>query len=1232
MKIKRLLLAAFVGAIGLSQAHAQQPYNGCYFPCDILNWSPETDFNAKFNRSTVPYAQRFVEPQLMKANENQYYEGQLCNATNFFNMCSVPPSQGDNSFTGYQPTYWQYMDLAIFWAGASNEGFICPPPAYSIDAAHMNGVKILGQIFLAPAAFGGKDEWDRELVRQENGVPVYAKKLYEIAKYFGFDGWFINEETKGVGSGSWATVIQEYMKLAEADGLGYHEFQWYNAGLFPEYVVVDCHPNVSQFLEYSFATAESYANYTKHWGNKQFKKVYYGTGMSAKGTTGASDDVDANYPRTGHIGSMDLFCPEEKLWKDPVRNLLGTADECGEKAYAAQASVFKNEETMWVNRKADPSYVAPSGWRGFSGALLERSAIQSLPFESSFSVGLGKHRFVNGEKRGTQDWNHSGMQSILPTWRWWIEDRASNFKVVPDWDEAWNCGTSFLFTGKLTKGDHLMRMYKTMIPVGEDGGTFKLVYKTSRANSVQVKLFTDSDVNATPVTLTRSSTKKENGWTVDEYSLAPVAGKTVYIIALNLKATAAVSSYSLRLGYLGIFPAGYQPQEVTVANFRQTNSLGYKKGDIRLMWDFTPNADFDHFDIYTITSESTSLVGQTRGEAFFIPTFARTGTDASVAVKLVPVMKGGVEGTPSEINCPWASPAEKVVMKPSRSYAKVGEEIVIKARSLDGYSDFKWQLPENLEMVSGDGTSEIKVRCKSAGALDVKVTDGVNAVSKPIVTVMEQSAFDAVANVAVNGSICAYRGSTDVMTPAWIIDGKTVPDNNSERWYRIGTNMSATVDLGNMYKIYGFRIHDAQSNTKARTGDNFGDYTIEISADGKEWNTPVDEEGRWSDNIKEDYIAPSMARYVRISPNADDDVRQYLTMVIWEFEVLGTATSNLAIEAPASLTVAPDATATIEVSYDLNGEQRAADFGCRATSDKLAVGEITEDAAAGKFIVSFKAPESIGEATLNIRVTNGGDYRDANVAVTIDTDDSENVLNGLPAVIRQYEADYKPAVSFKETTVSTLTDGDRVTDGLLSLENFASFRDDTWAVFEASGSWNLAKVKIYIPNGNEGVDDNDEPGLVNQDVSIRVSDDGMYWNEVKRFESIGKVSELQYIFPDPVKAKYLAVVCNLKALFYPSLAEVEAFTAKSTSSLETVFTDTARTLDVSPNPVSTGDNVRFEVAGDADITLVSLGGVVMDTARAADGPVTYGIDVPAGFYILCVKDATGIRTEKLIVR
>ena len=514
MKLRKLLFAAAVTLSTAWAVEAQQPYGGCWHPDDIKDWSPETDPDAKFNRSRVPLADRFKEPELMKANANQWYEGQVCNATILFNTCSACPSQGANNFLGYQPTYWQYMDKLVYWAGSASEGIIIPPPAPSVDAAHQAGVKVLGQIFFPPGAFGGKCEWVSQMLTQEDGKFIYARKLYEIAKYMVFDGWFINEETWGGRNSEWVDFIKQFNEIADANGDTWFEIQWYNANRSPAYNILKTHKNTSQFLEYGVVGSNlGYANSIGCTPEETFSKLYSGIECVKSGLTGYNSALNSAFPKDGHVGSVDLFCPEEHSWKDWVKNLLGTSDACGDEAYYAIGKVFDKEEDVWVNEKGDPSDISDKYWRGISGCVLERSVISSMPFVSNMCVGVGKHRFVDGEIMGTQDWYHSGVQSILPTWRWWIEN-GDDLKVTVDWDDAYNHGSSFKIAGNLS-GEALMRLYKTMIPV-EKGGIVRVVFKGAEAP--ELKLSTSSSINP-DVTLAATPTEK-NDWTIADYDLS----------------------------------------------------------------------------------------------------------------------------------------------------------------------------------------------------------------------------------------------------------------------------------------------------------------------------------------------------------------------------------------------------------------------------------------------------------------------------------------------------------------------------------------------------------------------------------------------------------------------------------------------------------------------------------------------------------------------------------------
>ena len=307
MRIRHLLLSAVMIAAGAVGLGAQQPYSACWQPDQIRNWSPETDPVAKFNRSRVPLAKRFKEPELMKANANQFYEGQVCNATILYDMCSLCPAQGCYDFVGYQPTYWQYMDKLVHWAGSASEGIIIPPPAPSIDAAHQAGVKVLGQLFFPPTSYGGNIGMIQAMTMQENGKYVMAEKMYEIAKYLGFDGWFINEEL-GSAESTWVAWINAFYAAAHADGDYNMEIQFYNARNTPIIDILKTDKNTSQFIEYG--NAKDYRGYASQLGCTEaetFHKIYAGVQCVSDGLTGWNGALNGAFPTTGHVGSLDLF-------------------------------------------------------------------------------------------------------------------------------------------------------------------------------------------------------------------------------------------------------------------------------------------------------------------------------------------------------------------------------------------------------------------------------------------------------------------------------------------------------------------------------------------------------------------------------------------------------------------------------------------------------------------------------------------------------------------------------------------------------------------------------------------------------------------------------------------------------------------------------------------------------------------------------------------------------------
>ena len=128
------------------------------------------------------------------------------------------------------------------------------------------------------------------------------------------------------------------------------------------------------------------------------------------------------------------------------------------------------------------------------------------------------------------------------------------------------------------------------------------------------------------MTLTGTSTTV-NGWTVCDFDLSSLNGKTIYMLGINIKVPGALSSFSFNLGQVAVLPADYAPAAVQVSDLATSSVLGEERGDIRVTWKYTWNKDFDHFDIYTQTvGGEKTLVGQTRDEGFYIPALSVTAT------------------------------------------------------------------------------------------------------------------------------------------------------------------------------------------------------------------------------------------------------------------------------------------------------------------------------------------------------------------------------------------------------------------------------------------------------------------------------------------------------------------------------------------------------------------------------------------------------------------------------
>ena len=1225
MKSKNLLYVCLLLIFFGSQVKAQQPFGGCWHPDYIKDWTPANDPDAKFNRSTVALQPRFKD-ETVKANPYQFYEGQISACLTMNPMCSQTPSQGANNFIGYNPTYWQYMDLLIWWGGSAGEGIIIPPSAPVTDIAHLNGVKVLGQVFFPPHAFGGQTAWVVQMLTVENGEYIYAKKLYEIAKYYGFDGWFINEETGGGSVAQWEGFVETFNKYKALDGNNHMEIQWYDCGTsIGSKMNLIKKDGVSYFLNYGSPSVSNISSQMSDLQNQgfskaeSFKKAYFGIEVAKGGIGGNGSEFKNLFSKTGHNGSFDLFNPEEGAWKQVVKSLLGTENACGTQAYAAMNNVFRNEGRFWTNVAHDPANTSGwdgASWPGFANAMMERTTIQSKPFISSFSAGLGKKRFVNGEERGVQDWYHRGMQDVMPTWRWWIDcpmnGSVKNIGVSLNWDDAYNQGTSLVVAGKLSAGqDHLVRLYKTKLPI-DNGDKFQLVYKSTNAGVVEVKLGVVENANAF-TTFVLSPTTTSNGWSIAEVDLSSLNGKTVSIVALNFKSDVEIPSYQIKLGQIGITPAGYVSAAPAVNNVTVQNQLGQDGGDIRIVWDAPVSPDIHHYNVYLEQNGIKRLVGQTRNEAFYIPKFKRTGPDElGVKVSVVSVGNDRKEGIEviEEIKYP-AIGLSTVSLKASKTLVKVNEELIVEARADNFPSGYEWVLPANGQIVS-TSANKATVKFTKAGLYDVtvKVTNASGVTEETVVGLIDVSDSKTLNIVSVGKKIDSFSGSLPPEDPHWLIDGVEVPGDVRNKWCIGGQKEHwVVIDLQQSYKLYRFRTFD--TGHKESASDNFKLFKIWVSNDKENWTLVVDEKNR-PENTKDDYIKPTVGRYVKFMPYDDE---KPITIRIWEFQVFG-------IEGGPSLSKLENSNLNIgssvvkEVDFSLEGEKKEDNFQIKVGSDNesvVSVSDLSINESTGK--ISFKLIGNLtGAGKISIALVNGAWTKSSEFQVRVVDPSNFNVLLNIVPEFITTGSDYDEV----GTVPVSVTDG-KVDTWLTSPYDVS----DHELKFDLGEDYTLSNLKFLLRAVS---------GTSKLPTEIVITCGSVKDNLIEIFRSTTISESMEFDLQKPATGRYLNVKIKSPSSWGWSLREIEAYGKKATLTAVGDLKNESN-VNVYPNPVAMGQVLKIEARDAKNIKLLNLTGAVVHEQKMTASEVEFTtVGLNPGIYLVAIEYANSKIVRKVTVK
>lgn len=625
----------------------------------LLEWTPEADPDARYSRSSIALTDRtggfVVNP---KANpEAKLMLCSLANATH-----DTTSAQGTENFMSWAFNYWQYADSFVYWSG-SEEGIICCPTGEFTDAAHTNGVPVVATLgFPWGSGDGYADQVSAFCQQAEDGSFPVADKLIEVMEYYGFDGYFFNQESYGCSAeiATRLNAMMRYMHKKCPDML----ISWYDSMVPSGGVSYQNAVNSSNkaWMEPDedgvYGVDEFFMNY--NWYDSQIS-----TTVSTMKSIGRSPfdafaglDVQQNCMNTGFRDnllldengrmkiSFALYCPNSTLG-------LSTS---GANFHEVERDFYVNTASDPRVETSDPTVSSNSAWVGMSRFFADKTPITSAPFVTNFNSGHGTGYWVDGVLSRNAEWSYQSNQDVMPTWTWIIDSEGSKLAGGYDFTDAFNGGNSIKFEGALDAGKaNDIMLYSTDIAV-TDGMKMSLTYKNDDGKMKLVAYYGDDTTTSyedcTKVYYNLTAGKADT-WTTTSVDLSANAGKTLFAVGMQIESSTAVSNYKVNLGQLAIIEQDRAvlsgPSTVTLDEIMYHSAY---EAEARVYWDTV--ADASSYEVYKVNPDGTStLLMETPNTALYLPTVVRAEDEENVTLKIVPINKNGVRGAGTAMTIDW---------------------------------------------------------------------------------------------------------------------------------------------------------------------------------------------------------------------------------------------------------------------------------------------------------------------------------------------------------------------------------------------------------------------------------------------------------------------------------------------------------------------------------------------------------------------------------------------------
>ncbi len=612
-----LLSIVFGGWAQTTDYGDNQPYASYWFVEDLLQWSPKKDRNSRFNISYVPLGERFSDSTTQLRKELSTAPGIISLVAP--HPTSKHPAQGFPSVKQYAFPYWQYIDYFVQWGGSAAEGIIVPPLATWTDAAHRNGVRSIGTVFFPPNVYGGKEEWVYQFLQQrEDGSFPVADKLIEVARTYGFDGWFINQETYNLKRDAAELMVAFIAYYRTRASL---KLVWYDAMIDDGRVIWQDELNDHNQVFFQKGTRSMsdvfFINFRYSATNLEDSKAMAGTLGRSEWDLFAGIDVQAKSYKT--LAKWDALYQNGRpsntsiglYWPNSTFDISKTKEP---------EEVYANEQKFWNGGPSVETRFGETKWEGFAPYFPARSVLQKLPFKTNFNYGLGRFYNEKGKTIANREWHNLSIQDVLPTWQW----QSDSTKVKPtfSFSESYEGGSSLLFE---TYDDAEISLYKTNIAL-DKSVTFEVVAKSD--TSVRLQFYcqlSNGEVLSFPL-------KPSGSWK-----------KTVFRVAAKTN-TAIVSTGLQTMGkgnaHLGEISTFYKKEKKLPAP--EFSIEVFPKGDKAEVYLHFEDTNAAFHNIYSVSGNNKVWLGKTPSKDYYVANAPLSNGFLHLMVE--PISVGGNKG------------------------------------------------------------------------------------------------------------------------------------------------------------------------------------------------------------------------------------------------------------------------------------------------------------------------------------------------------------------------------------------------------------------------------------------------------------------------------------------------------------------------------------------------------------------------------------------------------------